>query len=239
MKNKEGYEYMNTKKQKASSIAITFYVIAVLMLIVMAFEIYMTQKSLSAQMEQAGITFADEWMTIVFGYYFSAQNLLPLVSALLFYGIGHIINKLQFTQDALMACLGETETETKEAEEKEELNLEELAAERKKTQAAKEAKQAEETKEASEQSSADTKEVVKEEAKVEEPKKKKSNTKKKTAKKDEGKTEPKEEKVEETKEEVKTEESKEAETTSVEVKAEESVETKEEVKEAVKEETKA
>lgn len=199
---------MNTKKQKASSIAITFYVIAVLMLIVMAFEIYMTQKSLSAQMEQAGITFADEWMTIVFGYYFSAQNLLPLVSALLFYGIGHIINKLQFTQDALMACLGETETETKEMEEKEELNLEELAAERKKTQAAKEAKQAEETKEASEQSSADTKEVVKEEAKVEEPKKKKSNTKKKTAKKDEGKTEPKEEKVEETKEEVKTEESK-------------------------------
>lgn len=224
MKNKEGYEYMNTKKQKASSIAITFYVIAVLMLIVMAFEIYMTQKSLSVQMEQAGITFADEWMTIVFGYYFSAQNLLPLVSALLFYGIGHIINKLQFTQDALMACLGETETETKETEEKEELNLEELAAERKKTQAAKEAKQAEETKETEEKPKAETKEEVKEKAK-EEPKKKKSTSKKKTAKKDEGKAETKEEKVEEPKQD---------EAASDEVKTEESVETKEEVKEETK-----
>lgn len=219
---------MNTKKQKNSSIAITFYVIAVLMLIVMAFEIYLTQKSLASQMESYGITFADEWQTIIFGYYFSAQNLLPLTAALMCYGIGHIINKIQFTQDALMACLQDAEANTKDVEENEELNLEELEAERKKTKAANETKGNEEGKETVD--TADTKEeATTEEAKKEEPKKKKTTAKKKTTKKEEVKQEEVKADSErtETKEVGKTEE------------ASATEEKKEEVKEEKKEETKA
>lgn len=90
---------MKNNKQQ-NSIALTFYVFSVLMLIIMVFEIYLAHRQVSEAMTNYSLSFADEWMTFIFGYYCSAQVILPLSTAVICYGIGYMITMFQEAKDA-------------------------------------------------------------------------------------------------------------------------------------------
>lgn len=169
---------MNTKKNASSPAAIAFYVVSVILLIVFAFNIYYSYTYVAS----FNVAFSDEWKTILSIY--SQQCTTPFVGALVAYGIGYIINKLQATQNTLAACIEDA------MDNKEEESLDDLKKE------------------------PEVKEEPKEEKKKAEPKKKKAEPKKKEIKDEKVEElkaeEPKaEESKEETKsEDVKTEETK-------------------------------
>lgn len=91
------------KKQKTSSLAITFYVFSVLFLLALIFNAYTTYVSVKEAMSAYGYTFASTWQAILSSYL--SYCLLPLIGAVVTYGIGCIINKAQLIQDALNACV--------------------------------------------------------------------------------------------------------------------------------------
>lgn len=94
---------MNSRKRKTSSIAITFYVFAVFMLLVLIYSGYMTYTSVKETMETYSYTYADQWQGVLSTYI--SQCLMPLFAAVVCYGLGTIINKQQEIQDVLTVCL--------------------------------------------------------------------------------------------------------------------------------------
>lgn len=91
------------KKQKTSSLAITFYVFSVLMLLALLFNAYTTYNSVKETMEYNNFSYADMWQPVLSSYL--SYCLLPFVGAIVTYGIGCILNKMQMVQDALEACV--------------------------------------------------------------------------------------------------------------------------------------
>lgn len=100
------------KKQKTSSLAITFYVFSVLFLLALIFNAYTTYTSVKEAMDAYGYTFASTWQAILSSYL--SYCLLPLIGAVVTYGIGCIINKAQLIQEALHACLQDAITDQEE-----------------------------------------------------------------------------------------------------------------------------
>ena len=88
---------MNMKQKKASSIVITFYVISVLLLLVFIFMSWLVYDSIKLTMDQYSMGFGDiwgeMWQSIV--NMFMTQSLPWLVYAIITYGIGCILNKVE------------------------------------------------------------------------------------------------------------------------------------------------
>lgn len=151
---------MNTKKNTSSPAAITFYVMSVILLVVFAFNIYYAY-SYVASFE---VSFADEWETILSIY--SQQCTASFVGAVLAYGIGYIINKLQAVQTTLSECIEEAIDNTcKEEAQKDDEKVEPEVKEEPKVEEPKEENEKPTTKK-----------------KKAEPKKKTNSTKEKTIK---------------------------------------------------------
>lgn len=85
------------KQKKASSIVITFYVISVLLLLVFMFMTWLVYDSIKLTMDQYSMSFTDiwgeMWQSII--NMFMTQSLPWLVYAIITYGIGCIINKVE------------------------------------------------------------------------------------------------------------------------------------------------
>ncbi len=87
---------MNMKQKKASSLVITFYVISVLLLLVFIFMTWLVYDSIKMTMDQYSMSFGDlwgeMWQSIV--NMFASQSFPWLVYAIITYGIGCILNKM-------------------------------------------------------------------------------------------------------------------------------------------------
>lgn len=165
---------MNTKKNSTSPAAITFYVISVILLLVFAFNIYYSYTYVASY----DVSFSDEWKTILSIY--SQQCTAPFVGAVLTYGVGFIINKLQTAQNTLAACI-EDAVETSDEESLDDLKKE-VKEEPKKETAKAEPKKKAEPKEKTEDKKKETAKVeeTKKETKTEEPKEEKTSEEVKT-----------------------------------------------------------
>ena len=94
---------MNSNKNKTSGVAITFYVIAVVLLVAFAFNIYNTYQTIQEYLTSYQMVFSDAWEMFVSSY---LQACLPaFVGAVLCYGVATILVKLENTQNALLACV--------------------------------------------------------------------------------------------------------------------------------------
>ncbi len=87
---------MNNTKQKTSSMTITFYVLAVLLVFVFAFMSWYIFDSIKEAMTQYNMTFGEFWgeMWESIINMFVTQSLPFLVYAFICYGIGYVINEL-------------------------------------------------------------------------------------------------------------------------------------------------
>ncbi len=107
---------MKKTKQKTSSVTITFYVLAVLLVLVFAFMLWYIFDSIKEAMTQYGMSFSEfwgeMWQSVV--NMFVTQSLPFLVYAFISYGIGYVINELtlQHTESVQNA---DAKAESKEA----------------------------------------------------------------------------------------------------------------------------
>lgn len=111
---------MKDTKQKTSSIAITFYVLAVLLLLVFAFMAWYTFDSVKEAMNQYGVSFSEFWgeMWKSIMSMFVTQSLPYLVYAFISYGIGYMLNEISLlrhgetTQNADSAMTANAQEQT-------------------------------------------------------------------------------------------------------------------------------
>ncbi len=98
---------MKDTKQKTASLTITFYVFAVILLLIFAFMSWFIFDSIKAAMTQYGMSFSEfwgeMWQNVI--NMFATQSFPFLVYAFICYGIGYLINEAQSIRFSLKADL--------------------------------------------------------------------------------------------------------------------------------------
>lgn len=149
------------KKNSVSKAAIAFYVVAVIFLFIFAFNIYYSYQYLG----QYSLDFGTQWKEILGTYL--GQSTPSFGFAIVTYGIGFLIEKLNTLQFTLSACLDDSVQQNEVKQEETDDLLAELQAEAmKKPKKAKPANKEEAVVATKEEVKTETKEVVEEETKV-------------------------------------------------------------------------